>query len=369
MAELPLWSVSAIGDSEKTAKATTTTGSSTVNRIYSVFTNEKGPTLVFTEAETKALVAPFRLALVGKFSHGKPLYRHLHRLIAGLGVKGAFTVNMINAKHVLILLSNESDFSYLSLRRIWHIQGFPMCIFKWTPTFTPTQESSTIPVWVCFPELPAHLFHKDALFAIANMIGTPLQIDDCTLNQSKLSKARLGIDIDLTKPLVKGFDLQINGVTIHQKVEYEQLPKYCNLCKHVGNDNLECYTMGNAPRPPPPSTSQAVERYSTNLSNDNVDSGKHGNDFGEIETSGVNCDSKVENDVHIDNANCIAHDDNMPTMVRKHRISNNIADENVVSVDVADTTSDNDKTEEDNLEYKVADGNWTHVKNTIMLLE
>lgn len=110
-------------------------------------------------------------------------------------------------------------------------------------------------------------------------------------------------------------------------------------------------------------------RYSTNLSNDNVDSGKHGNDIGEIETSGVNCDSKVENDVHIDNANCIAHDDNMPTMVREHRISNNIVDENVFSVDVGDTTSDNDKTGEDNLEYKVADGNWTHVKNTIMLLE
>ncbi|KAL0334476.1 UNVERIFIED_CONTAM: hypothetical protein Sradi_4659500 [Sesamum radiatum] len=121
-----------------------------------------------------------------KFSHGAPQYRNLHRLIVGLGVKGAFTVSMINAKHVLISLSNEADFSYLWLRRIWHIQGFPMRVFKWTPTFTPTQESSIVPVWVCFPELPAHLFHKDALFAVASMIGTPLQIDDFTSNQSKL---------------------------------------------------------------------------------------------------------------------------------------------------------------------------------------
>ncbi|XP_020552547.1 uncharacterized protein LOC110012599 [Sesamum indicum] len=183
--------------------------------IGAVLTDEKGPTLVFSDAETETLAAPFRLALVGKFSHGKPQFRHLHRLIAGLGVKGAFTVSMLNAKHVLICLSNESDFSYLWLRRIWHIQGFPMRIFKWTPSFTPTQESSIIPIWVRFPELPANLFHKDALFAIANMIGTPLQIDDCTLNQSKLSNARIGIEIDLTKPLVEGFNLQINGVTIH----------------------------------------------------------------------------------------------------------------------------------------------------------
>ncbi|KAK4381526.1 hypothetical protein Sango_2959600 [Sesamum angolense] len=126
-----------------------------------------------------------------------------------------------------------------------------MRVFKWTPTFTPEQESSIVPVWVCFPELPAHLFHMDALFAVASMIGTPLQIDDFTFNQSKLSKARVGIEINITKPLVEEFDLKINGITIHQKVEYEQVPKYCNLCKHVGHDNLECYSKGNAPCPPP----------------------------------------------------------------------------------------------------------------------
>ncbi|KAL2236246.1 UNVERIFIED_CONTAM: hypothetical protein Sindi_0816300 [Sesamum indicum] len=286
--------------------------------IGAVLTDEKGPTLIFSDTETEALAAPFRLALVGKFSHGKPHFRHLHRLIAGLGVRGAFTVSMLNAKHVLICLSNDSDFSYLWLRRIWHIQGFPMRIFKWTPSFTPAQESSIIPVWVRFPELPAHLFHKDALFAVANMIGTPLQIDDCTLNQSKLSHARIGIEIDLTKPLVEGFNLQINGVTIHQKVEYEQLPKYCNLCKHVGHDDLECYTMGNAPRPPPRAkkskgketmgTEEQVvtekaktfergecskSRYSTNLSNDNVDSGKHGE-------HDEHDDKIVMNDEHVD---------------------------------------------------------------------
>ncbi|KAL0318139.1 UNVERIFIED_CONTAM: hypothetical protein Scaly_2863200 [Sesamum calycinum] len=208
------------------------------------------PTLIFNDMETLSLAAAYRYSLVGKFSHGAPQYRNLHRLIAGLGIKGAFTISMINAKHVLISLSNEADLSHLWLRRIWHVQGFPMRVFKWTPTFTPEQESSIVPVWVCFSELPAHLFHKDALFAVASMIGTPLQIDDFTFNHSKLSKARVGIEINLTKPLVEEFDLKINGITIRQKVEYEQVPKYCNLCKHVGHDNLECYSKGNAPRPP-----------------------------------------------------------------------------------------------------------------------
>ncbi|KAL2248147.1 UNVERIFIED_CONTAM: hypothetical protein Sindi_2667000 [Sesamum indicum] len=239
-----------------------------------------------------------------------------------------------------------------------------MRVFKWTPTFTPAQESSLIPIWVCFSELPAHLFHKDALFAVANMIRTPLQIYDCIFNQSKHSKARIGIEIDLTKLLVEGFDIQINGVIIHQKVEYEQLPKYCNLCKHVGHDNLKCYTMGNAPRPPPRAKkSKAKEtmgteeqvgsgkakvfemgecsksRSSPNLSNDNVDNGKDGE-------HDEHDDNIVENDEHVDN------------IVK-----------NIVSVDVANTTCEDGKMGEENSENKMDEENWIQVVNATMHLQ
>ncbi|KAL2233643.1 UNVERIFIED_CONTAM: hypothetical protein Sindi_1544300 [Sesamum indicum] len=188
-----------------------------------------------------------------------------------------------------------------------------MRIFKWSPTFTPAQESSLIPVW-------EHHF----------------KTDDCTFNQSKLSKARIGIEMDLTKPLVEGFNLQSNGVTIHQKVEYEQLSKYCNLCKHVGHDDLECYTMGNAPRPLPRAKkskgnktmgteeqvvtgkAKAVERgecsknrYSTNLSNDNVDSGKHGEHDDNIMENDELVDNIVENIISIDVANTTCEDGKM----------------------------------------------------------
>ncbi|KAL0368133.1 UNVERIFIED_CONTAM: hypothetical protein Scaly_1032200 [Sesamum calycinum] len=220
-------------------------------------------TLIFSDTETLSLAAGYRFALIGEFSQGTPKYRNLHHLIAGLGVLGGFTVSMINPKHVLISLTNEMDFSQLWLRRIWYIKGYPMRVFKWSPTFTPAQESSIVPIWVCFPELPAHLFHKDALFAVASMIGTQLQIDDFTFNQSKLSKARVGIEIEITNPLVEEFDLQVNGVTIRQKVEYEQVPKFCGLCKHVGHHDQECYLSGNTPRPTPHIRKQDVKGKKT----------------------------------------------------------------------------------------------------------
>ncbi|KAK4394250.1 hypothetical protein Sango_1895800 [Sesamum angolense] len=182
------------------------------------------PTITFSDEETQSLVADFRLALIGKFSHGIPPYSQLHCLLAKTGIKGTFTVSLINKKHALISLSKESDFSRLWMRRIWYLNGFPMRVFKWSPTFTPEQESAITPIWVCLPELPAHLFRKDALFAIANNIGTPLQIADSTFNQSNLANAR--------------------------NIVYEQVPDYCSLCKHVGHRDAECYSKGDAPKPP-----------------------------------------------------------------------------------------------------------------------
>ncbi|KAL0365778.1 UNVERIFIED_CONTAM: hypothetical protein Sradi_3467900 [Sesamum radiatum] len=126
----------------------------------------------------------------------------------------------------------------------------PMRVFKWTPTFTPHQESSITPVWVSFSGLPSHLFRKEALFALANNIGTPLQIADSTYNKSNLSKARVCVEFDLLKPLLEEIDLKICGATIVQKIEYEQVPQYCSLCKHVGHHDSECYSKGDAPKPP-----------------------------------------------------------------------------------------------------------------------
>ncbi|KAL0367877.1 UNVERIFIED_CONTAM: hypothetical protein Sradi_3677800 [Sesamum radiatum] len=154
------------------------------------------PTITFSDEETQTLSSGFRYALVGKFSQGSPPYSQMHHLLTELGLIGKFT------------------------------------------------ESSIVPIWVSLPELPAHLIRKDVMFVIANIIGTPLQIDS-----SKLSKARVCVEIDLLKPLIQEVDLQICGETIVQKVEYEQVPLYCSLCQHVGHQGSECYSKGNAPKP------------------------------------------------------------------------------------------------------------------------
>ncbi|KAL0288363.1 UNVERIFIED_CONTAM: hypothetical protein Sradi_7098900, partial [Sesamum radiatum] len=100
------------------------------------------------------------------------------------------------------------------------------------------------------PTLPAHLFRKETLFAIASNIGTPLQIADSTFNQSNLSKARVCVEVDLLKPLLEEIDIKICGQTIVQRIEYEEVPRYCTLCKHLGHNDAECYSKGDALKTP-----------------------------------------------------------------------------------------------------------------------
>ncbi|KAL0407594.1 UNVERIFIED_CONTAM: hypothetical protein Sradi_1693800 [Sesamum radiatum] len=217
--------------------------------IGTVNTINGRPTITFSDDETHSLAAAFRFALVGKFSHGSPPFSQLHQLLAKTGIKGTFTVSMINRKHALIIPSIESDYSRLWLRRIWFLNGFPMRVLKWSPTFSTAHESPIVPIWASFPELPAHLFKKDVLFSLAKFIGTPLQIADSTFNQSNLSKARVCIEIDLLKPLVEEIDINIFGSTIVQKIVYEQVPYYCSLCKHIGHQDSECYSKGHSKTP------------------------------------------------------------------------------------------------------------------------
>ncbi|EOY16992.1 Uncharacterized protein TCM_036083 [Theobroma cacao] len=108
----------------------------------------------------------------------------------------------MNYKHILIHLSNEQDFNRIWTKQTWFIANQKMRVFKWTPEFETKKEPSTVPVWISFPNLKAHLFEKSALLLIAKAIGNPLCIDETTANGTRPSVARVCIEYDCLKPPV-----------------------------------------------------------------------------------------------------------------------------------------------------------------------
>ncbi|EOY19056.1 Uncharacterized protein TCM_043721 [Theobroma cacao] len=157
----------------------------------------------------------------------------------------------MNYKHILIHLSNEQDFNRIWTKQTWFIANQKMRVFKWTPEFETEKEPSTVPVWISFPNLKAHLFEKSALLLIAKAIGNPLWIDEATANGTRPSVARVCIEYDCLKLPVdsvwivvskRGSKDMLGGYL--QKVEFSPMSEYCNHCCHVGHSVSECLIVG-----------------------------------------------------------------------------------------------------------------------------
>ncbi|XP_060212213.1 uncharacterized protein LOC132639829 [Lycium barbarum] len=120
-----------------------------------------------------------------------------------------------------------------------------MWLEKWTPDFRPDVDSPIVPTWVLLPSLPIHCHSWHYVKQIVGTIGTPLSMDLATENRTRPSMAKVRVEIDLTKPKIDSVwigveddDSPLKGFT--QKIEYENVPKYCRHCKLLGHSILQC---------------------------------------------------------------------------------------------------------------------------------
>ncbi|XP_041995766.1 uncharacterized protein LOC121745893 [Salvia splendens] len=107
-----------------------------------------------------------------------------------------------------------------------------------------------VAIWCNLIGLPIHLFDQSALFAIGKLLGTPIQVDRATANKTRLSFARICVEIDITKPPPEEIILDICGRETAQQVRWDKIPAYCRECKHVGHSSNVSYAVGKTERPP-----------------------------------------------------------------------------------------------------------------------
>ncbi|KAL8459746.1 hypothetical protein ACS0TY_031606 [Phlomoides rotata] len=166
-----------------------------------------------------------------------------------MGFKGNFRWSWVNYCHICIKFTLEVDFTRMWMKPFWMIRGCPMRVFKWTPDFDISHEAPIAPVWVRFPGLPVHLIYMDALFTIASEFGKPLQVDRQTAEHSRLTYARVCIEMDLLQEPITEFEMDIFGVSHTLRVVYENRPKHCTGFRHVGHEQSVCYVTRDRPRP------------------------------------------------------------------------------------------------------------------------
>ena len=92
-------------------------------------------------------------------------------------------------------------------------------------------EMTRVLVWIKFPNLPFKCWSLKCLSNIASVLGKPLQCDKLTSTMSRLSYARVLVELDLLGNLTYSINIILpNGAPLVQSVVYETLFKFC---KHI----------------------------------------------------------------------------------------------------------------------------------------
>ena len=112
------------------------------------------------------------------------------------------------------------------------------------------EEMTRAPVWVRFPNLPLCCWSPPCLSKIASVLGKPIQSDHMTSSLSRLTYARVLVELDLREDLQHSVEISLpSGPVLNQIVVYEALPKFCNHCNVLGHTRLFCPKATVSPPP------------------------------------------------------------------------------------------------------------------------
>ncbi|KAG5611461.1 hypothetical protein H5410_022742 [Solanum commersonii] len=191
---------------------------------------------------------------VTKFSYGKPEIGELRKTLPKhCGIKGESTIGILDSRHILIRLSLLEDYVQLLSTSAYYVKEkekyWQMRTLKWDPWFVPDVETTIGVAWISMPDLPPIFFAKEVIFSIASTVGKPLTVDMATRNQTRLSCAKVKVEVDLVAKLPQRVKFnEENDITGEIKskwikIQYDHMPMYCSECCLQGHDENNCWNI------------------------------------------------------------------------------------------------------------------------------
>ncbi|XP_026452416.1 uncharacterized protein LOC113352872 [Papaver somniferum] len=102
-------------------------------------------------------------------------------------------------------------------------------------------ELKSIPVWMNFRNVPLFMWNNKGLSMIASYHGNPLMMDTQTLNKTRMSYARICVEVDVNCEFLDSFTFTLGGKdTIEIKTNYSWKPPKCKECAVFGHVTTNC---------------------------------------------------------------------------------------------------------------------------------
>ena len=172
------------------------------------------------------------------FFPGYDMPFHAARSIAMRAWKASGLEDVRSTSFLIFRFKTEDQVHSILERGPWMFGGKSIVLQQWNPHFSfDKNRISRIPVWVRLHGLPFPLWSAKALSTISSMVGRPLSCDKMTYERTRLSYARVCVEIDAEYSPVHEFDIRckLSPEPIKVRVEYEWKPKRCAKCCLFGH--------------------------------------------------------------------------------------------------------------------------------------
>ena len=202
----------------------------------------QGEGIILDEKDMTRIEEVWGICAVGYVMGKYPGYRAIEEVRKTWNVPHQFYIH--ESGWMVFKFQNEEDRDRVLLGGPYETYGAPWLMKMMPPYFNFGDDCFTkIPTWVRLPSLPLECWNERALSKICSYIGEPLASDQCTARRLRFAYARVLVEVDVTKDLVKEFDFFLpNGKQVNQSVIYEHEPIQCGKCHKVGHSELKCKT-------------------------------------------------------------------------------------------------------------------------------
>ncbi|XP_026458743.1 uncharacterized protein LOC113359297 [Papaver somniferum] len=121
-------------------------------------------------------------------------------------------------------------------------------------------------IWVHLPGLSLEYWDEKTLFTICRALGTPVKVDETTLNYDNGYYARVLVNIDFANKIPNKLWIKTKFGGFMQSVILIKLPKFCDHCKIFGHLKIECRVKNSSSKDSVPKQSVKNSPKSTNTS-------------------------------------------------------------------------------------------------------
>lgn len=213
----------------------------------------------FEEDEVDDVNRVWGYCLIGYIAARFPGKSALLKLCESWKVKFQFHIH--TSGWLVFHFENQQDRDLVLNGGPYFVFGCPLLLKVMPQCFEFDDEDiSILPVWINLPSLPLELWNAKALSKIVSKVGRPISTDRLTQTKERISYARVLVEVDAAKELVRSVHLKLpNGKKREQEVLFEFEPKFCASCKVFGHTSSICSQPKpqqdnelKNPDPPPP---------------------------------------------------------------------------------------------------------------------